>query len=106
MSTSENIEPIDKIQDIDSNKKSRIPSLGTTFSSIEEAYECYQDYGRRMGMHRTKSDTSDGTKKKRINTSTMRTNCKARLRIALDPKLGEWFVKSFVEEHNHALLEV
>ncbi|XP_026396112.1 protein FAR1-RELATED SEQUENCE 5-like [Papaver somniferum] len=42
--------------------------------------------------------------KRKKNTSTMRTNCKAMMRIALDVKRNIWYINAFVDEHNHVMV--
>ncbi|XP_026378114.1 protein FAR1-RELATED SEQUENCE 5-like [Papaver somniferum] len=42
--------------------------------------------------------------KRKKNTSTMRTNCKAMMRIALDVKCKIWYTNAFVDEHNHVMV--
>ncbi|XP_026396590.1 protein FAR1-RELATED SEQUENCE 5-like [Papaver somniferum] len=42
--------------------------------------------------------------KRKKNTSTMRTDCKAMMRIDLDVKRKIWYINAFVDEHNHVMV--
>ncbi|KAI3961417.1 hypothetical protein MKW92_032487, partial [Papaver armeniacum] len=58
------------------------------------------------------SDDSDNEpepedeKRKKRNTSTMRTACKAMMRIALDTKRKIWYINAFIQEHNHGMVSL
>ncbi|XP_026410729.1 protein FAR1-RELATED SEQUENCE 5-like [Papaver somniferum] len=46
----------------------------------------------------------EAEKRRKQNTSTMRTNCKAMMHIVLDTKRKTWYVNTFVHEHNHEMV--
>ncbi|KAI3896843.1 hypothetical protein MKX03_028349 [Papaver bracteatum] len=109
------------------------PSVGMEFTSIEDAEEFYKTYGRNNGFM-TRKRSSYATKKgegvsrvvfvrsyegihnrdydpveednyrKRRNTSTMRTKCKAMIRIAFDGRFQVWYINEFIEDHNHVMV--
>ncbi|KAI3867715.1 hypothetical protein MKX03_031109, partial [Papaver bracteatum] len=61
----------------------------------------------REEVHKIKpsqDDQNDGKLKRKRNTSTVRTDCKAMLCIALDIEIQTWYVNKFIEDHNHGMV--
>ncbi|KAI3995494.1 hypothetical protein MKX01_007296 [Papaver californicum] len=114
-----------------SGTKPKRPYVGMIFSSIREAEVSYQDYGRENGfimrrrstykaqrgrrvtrvlftcscegLHKKKCSVDDEGKPKK-NRSTMRTNCKAMMRIIWDKDSDDWVVNDFTDDHNHVMV--
>ncbi|KAI3856221.1 hypothetical protein MKX03_027803, partial [Papaver bracteatum] len=106
----------DEITELAMNGKSLKPCLDMYFSSIKEAEDYYKDYKRNLGfctrrrssyatargplitrmvfvcscegIHQSKPDQGDRVLKRKRNTSTMRTNCKDMVCIALNIELN------------------
>ena len=103
--------------------------LGQIFGSEEEGYNYYNAYALSKGFGvrkeelTRKSDTDiafrrlyvcskegyrarkhfEKTKRVRTPRPLLRCGCGARMEIELRMDNGEWFVKDFVDEHNHPL---
>ncbi|KAI3861240.1 hypothetical protein MKX03_016662 [Papaver bracteatum] len=114
-----------------SGTKPKRPYVGMIFSSIREAEVSYQDYGRENGfiirrrstykaqrgrrvtrvlftcscegLHKKKCSVDDEGKTKKVR-STMRTNCKAMMRIIWDRDSDDWVVNDFTDDHNHVMV--
>ncbi|RZC47631.1 hypothetical protein C5167_040586 [Papaver somniferum] len=108
------------------------PAIYMRFSSIEEAENYYKEYGNRLGfsvrkrssyatargplitrvifvcdcegIYVEKPPRNEVELKKKRNTSTMKTGCKAMIRIAFDIKHKMWYINEFIEKHNHPLI--
>ncbi|XP_026425000.1 protein FAR1-RELATED SEQUENCE 5-like [Papaver somniferum] len=109
------------------------PLVGMEFASIEDVKEFYKAYGRNNGsMTRKRSSYAtkkgegvsrvvfvcsnegihnkdfdpdeEGNYRKKRNTSTMRTDCKAMICIAFDGRFQVWYINEFIEEHNHVMV--
>ncbi|XP_026399271.1 protein FAR1-RELATED SEQUENCE 5-like [Papaver somniferum] len=48
-------------------------------------------------------DEEDNYRKQR-NTSIMRTDCKAMIRVAIDGRFQIWYINEFIEDHNHVMV--
>ncbi|XP_020242964.1 protein FAR1-RELATED SEQUENCE 5-like [Asparagus officinalis] len=99
------------------------PKIGMTFDNLEEAEKFYKNYGKVGGFDIRNSTTNYGKDRELIGKSyvcskegvlksksleirrcgTIRTNCKALIRLKLDKNIGIWSVYKFVEEHNHTI---
>jgi hypothetical protein len=105
----------------------------TTFSSENEGFEFYKSYALKkgFGVRRGNSKKDKGNnqvwlrtivccqqgfwelqhmkkkkkkkKKKRKPRNFTRCGCLAKMVISLNKKTGQWFVKDFIDEHNHTL---
>lgn len=95
------------------------PELGMSFISPAEGYQFYNLYSWVLGFSIRNGDSYQNKKGERTmqefkcqregitknaKKSTTRCGCKAMLKITLSPS-GQWFVRSFVETHNHDLVE-
>ncbi|XP_020262869.1 protein FAR1-RELATED SEQUENCE 5-like [Asparagus officinalis] len=105
---------------VDEHLKSKI---GMTFGNLEDAEKFYRNYGKAGGFDIRNSTTNYGKDRELICKSyvcskegvlksksldfrrcgTIRTNCKALIRLKLDKNNGIWSVYKFVEEHNHTI---
>ncbi|XP_020249228.1 protein FAR1-RELATED SEQUENCE 5-like [Asparagus officinalis] len=99
------------------------PKTGMTFGNLEDAKKFYRNYGKAGGFNIHNSTTNYGKDRELICKSyvcskegvlkskslkirrcgTIRTNCKALIRLKLDKNIGIWSVYKFVEEHNHTI---
>ncbi|XP_020272329.1 protein FAR1-RELATED SEQUENCE 5-like [Asparagus officinalis] len=99
------------------------PKIGMTFGNLEDAEKFYRNYGKAGGFDIRNSTTNYGKDRELIGKSyvcskegvlksksleirrcgTIRTNCKALIRLKLDQNIGIWSVYKFVEEHNHTI---
>ncbi|KAF5196445.1 Far1-related sequence, partial [Thalictrum thalictroides] len=109
------------------------PFVGMTFKTSEDAKEYYEKYGVSKGfsvLRRSSQKTwvrcdtvttilyvcshfgsynkpvteSVPKQKQRPNTSTMRGECQAQMKINLNPKTLEWVVRQVHDEHNHSFV--
>ncbi|CAA0824644.1 Protein FAR1-RELATED SEQUENCE 5 [Striga hermonthica] len=102
------------------------PRVGMIFNTLDEAWDCWQNYGKLMGFgvrinYRNKSQ-KDGVynnavfvcrkegkraaDKRRVGVVHRweeRTSCKAKLNVVLERSTGKYKIKEFVAEHNHEL---
>ncbi|KAI3960200.1 hypothetical protein MKW98_016924 [Papaver atlanticum] len=99
------------------------PKIGLTFDGIEEMFECYKNYGKRMGFSVKKKSNRknvegnlrsvtfccarEGTPKTTARNPlrphvSMRSGCKARLSARLN-MVGGWEISVLALEHNHEL---
>ncbi|KAL6647947.1 hypothetical protein ACP70R_015384 [Stipagrostis hirtigluma subsp. patula] len=101
-------------------KKSNIvihPAVGTSFDSRAEAYEFYNLYSWEVGFgirwgknakNSAKSVTmqrivcSCEGKPEKANSSSMRTGCRAMIRLHRSNDNG-WYIREFLSDHNHPL---
>ncbi|XP_020271649.1 protein FAR1-RELATED SEQUENCE 5-like [Asparagus officinalis] len=94
-----------------------------TFNNLEDAKKFYKNYEKAGGFDIRNSTTNYGKDRELICKSyicskegvlksksleirrcgTIRTNCKALIRLKLDKNIGIWSVYKFVEEHNHTI---
>ncbi|KAI3880318.1 hypothetical protein MKX03_011051, partial [Papaver bracteatum] len=59
------------------------------------------------GIHQSKPnrpDQGDRVLKRKRNTSTMMTDCKAMVSIDLNKELNTWYINKFIENHNHEMI--
>ncbi|OVA07954.1 FAR1 DNA binding domain [Macleaya cordata] len=124
------VEDPDVLLNPTTSEKPNKPFVGMVFSSIEEAKFCYEEHGiatgfsvrRRSsystargpqltrvlftcsceGVHKKKCGLDDERKTRK--SVSMKTGCKAMIRIARDRNTGKWFVNKFCDDHNHALV--
>lgn len=95
------------------------PEIGMRFDTCEDAYKFYNMYSWVLGFSIRCGDNYTNTKKIRTNQeykcqregkekaakfSTTRCGCKAMIRLAICDD-STWYVKAFVGEHNHQLVE-
>ncbi|KAK3158886.1 hypothetical protein QOZ80_2AG0142960 [Eleusine coracana subsp. coracana] len=103
-----------------------MPTVGATFPSLGDAYQLYNLYSWEAGFsirmfgnkNKANEVNSDGDKvknmqefscqragkpRKNVKSTTM-CGCPARLRL-LRNKNNEWYIKTFVAEHNHELVK-
>ncbi|GJX85342.1 FAR1-related sequence 5-like protein [Tanacetum coccineum] len=82
------------------NGSLRYTILGRTFSTSDDAYDFYNEYGLSKGfgfMDMNDKSQLRGDVKRRCIT---RTGCKALMQVTLSSE-GEWVVDQFSDEHNH-----
>ncbi|KAI3849575.1 hypothetical protein MKX03_031424, partial [Papaver bracteatum] len=122
----------DEDTEVPSDGKLSKPAMYMYFSSIEEAENHYKEYGKSLGfsirkrssyaigrgpritrvifvygcegIHISRTDQDDVELKRKINTSSMKTDCKAMIRIDLDIKNQTWYINEFREDHNHVMV--
>ncbi|KAM0869149.1 hypothetical protein ACQ4PT_040856 [Festuca glaucescens] len=95
------------------------PELGMQFSSTEEAYQFYNMYSWVAGFSIRLGDNYTNKQKQRTmqeylcqrqgydnetKNSTTRCGCKALMRVSMNDN-SIWYVKKFVGEHNHDMVE-
>ncbi|OMP07972.1 hypothetical protein COLO4_06895, partial [Corchorus olitorius] len=126
----ENIELLDAtiVNHVENDQSANfIPRVGLEFVSEEEAYNFYNEYGRRYGFS-IRKETGNWNKKTRQFTSRLlvcskegirssdkrdhqtknaraetRTDCGARMLIKFNKHSGKFQIKEIVVEHNHVL---
>ncbi|KAM0898123.1 hypothetical protein ACQ4PT_022119 [Festuca glaucescens] len=95
------------------------PELGMEFSSTEEAFQFYNMYSWVSGFSIRLGDNYTTKSKQRTmqeylcqrqgngdetKNSTTRCGCKAMMRVATNESC-KWYVKKFIAEHNHDMVE-
>ncbi|KAF5188226.1 hypothetical protein FRX31_022187 [Thalictrum thalictroides] len=110
----------------DFNDTIMAPYVGMTFKTSEDAKEYYNKYDlsvlkrssqktwvrcdtvttilyvcSHFGSYNKPVNESVPKQKQHPNTSTMRGECQAQMKINLNPKTFEWVVKQVHDEHNH-----
>ncbi|XP_026427927.1 protein FAR1-RELATED SEQUENCE 4-like isoform X2 [Papaver somniferum] len=114
------IEVVDDDVTIDEEGEIAVPKIGMEFDTVEEIYECYGRYAKRMGFlckkrsskkdngqlrHVTFTCIREGKKKRVTDASVVlnppfKTGCKAKLTARLEPD-NKWRISVLVLEHNH-----
>ncbi|KAL4275469.1 hypothetical protein AHAS_Ahas20G0110300 [Arachis hypogaea] len=72
--------------------------LTTEFTSLQAAYDYYNEYGRIKGF------SVRGPRKKDPRPITW-CGCEARIKVHVDDASGRWFVEQFFDNHNHPMLD-
>ncbi|RZC73729.1 hypothetical protein C5167_049210 [Papaver somniferum] len=114
------IEVVDDDVTIDEEGEVAMPKIGMEFDTVEEIYECYRRYAKRMGFpckkrsskkdngqlrHVTFTCIREGKNKRVTDASVVlnppiKTGCKAKLTARLEPD-DKWRISVLVLEHNH-----
>lgn len=123
---------MDEDTEVPSDGKLSKPAMYMYFSSIEEAENYYTEYGKSLGfsirkrssyatgrgpritrvifvcgcegIHVSRPDQDEIDLKRKRNTSSMKSDCKAMIRIAFDIKHQTWYINIFREDHNHVMV--
>ncbi|KAI3858077.1 hypothetical protein MKW98_029551 [Papaver atlanticum] len=114
------VEVLDDDVTIDEEGEIAMPKIGMEFDTVDEIYECYRRYAKRMGFpckkrsskkdngqlrHVTFTCIREGKNKRVTDASvvlnpTIKTGCKAKLTARLEPD-DKWRISVLVLEHNH-----
>ncbi|QHO51748.1 Protein FAR1-RELATED SEQUENCE [Arachis hypogaea] len=76
--------------------------LTMEFTSLQAAYDYYNEYGCIKGFSVRRSKRKDRKKDPRPIT---RCGCEARIKVHVDDAGGRWFVEQLCDNHNHPMLD-
>ncbi|RYQ88535.1 hypothetical protein Ahy_B09g095663 isoform G [Arachis hypogaea] len=92
--------------------------LTTEFTSLQAAYDYYNEFGRIKGFSVRRSKifmcSREGERdgkhmqrkdRKKDPRPITRCGCEARIKVHADDASGRWFVEQFCDNHNHPMLD-